>query len=78
MLTQRKIDAVAYKGTQTFLIEIKPVANARALGQILMYQSLYRTYYPEVRDPVPMIVCGTVERDLDAMWTEHGILIEVA
>lgn len=41
-LTQKKIDVVGYKGKDVWIIEVKPNARANALGQMWMYDELYK------------------------------------
>jgi hypothetical protein len=78
ILTQKKIDAVGYNTGEVWIIEVKPIANARALGQILTYIKLYKDEHGE-RDKIEgMIVCYEVEREMDALFKEHGILIGIA
>lgn len=78
ILTQKKIDVVAYKGYKTFLIEVKPVANARGLGQILTYLKLYKKDHLLEQNIIPMIVCGSIEREMEEVFDLHGIRVEVA
>lgn len=78
ILTQKKIDVVGYQNDLVYLIEVKPIANARALGQILTYKNLYSRDHTEVSNPIPMVVCGAVEREMDEMFEKNGIMVEVA
>lgn len=78
ILTQKKIDVVGYVGPIPYIIEVKPTADMRALGQILTYHELFTADHPELPNPLKMIVCGAVERELEAMFEKHGIQVEVA
>ncbi len=40
-LYKRKIDVVGYKGNAVWLVEVKPLADMEALGQIITYGDLY-------------------------------------
>jgi len=42
-LTQKRIDAVGYRGGEVWLFEIKPKAGLAALGQIIAYEALWET-----------------------------------
>jgi hypothetical protein len=77
ILTQKKIDVIGYSNDATYIIEVKPIADARALGQILTYEKLYMADHPELTRVEKMIVCGEIERELDAIFTEHDIITEV-
>lgn len=78
MLTQKKIDVVGYRGEAPSIVEVKPIANMRALGQILVYERLFLDMHPELVNVPLIIVCGEVERETDALFLEHAIQIEIA
>ena len=78
ILTQKKIDVVAYVGEIVHVIEVGPIADMRKLGQILTYLTLYTREHPEATLIIPTVVCGAVERELAPMFAEHGIVLEVA
>lgn len=77
ILTQKKIDVVAYVGEIVHVIEVGPIADMRKLGQILTYTTLYTKEHPEAVMIIPTVVCGAVERELAPMFAEHGIVLEV-
>jgi hypothetical protein len=77
-LTQKKIDVVGYRGKLPTIVEVKPVANMRALGQMLVYERLYLDDHPELVSVPLIVVCGAVERDTDALFFEHMIALEIA
>lgn len=77
ILTQKKIDVIAYRGDFQYIIEVKPIADTRALGQILTYHALYTKDHPELATVEKMIVCGAIERELDVMFRDNGIITEV-
>lgn len=78
ILTQKKIDVVGYAGDRTYVVEVGPIADMRKLGQILTYTRLFKATYPEVPNPIPMVLCGAIERELEDDFAEHGILVEFA
>lgn len=78
ILTQKKIDVVGYAGDVVSLMEVKPIADMRALGQILSYEHLYRETYPEVMVLQKYVLCGQIERELEAVFEKNGIIVEVA
>lgn len=78
ILTQKKIDVIGYKKDLVCIIEVKPIANMRALGQILTYRKLFMRDHPEHQEIQPMIVCREIERELGELFLENGIIVETA
>lgn len=78
ILTQKKIDVVGYRRSEITLVEIKPIANMRALGQILTYAHLYKDDHPEVGSLILVVLAGEIERELEAIYAAHGVQIELA
>ncbi len=78
ILTQRKVDVVAFKGDTVFVIEVKPIANMRGLGQILTYRDEYSDDHPTDLDVRGMLVAGRMERGLDGLYAKHGITVLIA
>lgn len=78
ILTQKKIDVVGYAGDRTYIVEVGPIADMRKLGQILTYQRLFKADRPEVPNVIPMVLCGSIERELEDSFAEHGIVVEFA
>lgn len=78
ILTQKKVDVVAYRDDMVWIIEVKPIANMRALGQILVYGALWEADHPEELPPQRMVVCGAIERELEGIYFDHRIDLEVA
>ncbi len=78
ILTQKKIDAVGYRGDSVTLVEVKPIADMRGLGQILSYSHLYAIDHPEAGALTRMVVAGSTERELEAVYAAQGVEIEIA
>lgn len=74
VLTQRKIDVIGYCKDDIFLIEVKRKVDARGLGQILNYRTLFlREFIPS--GSVHMVVIGgELEPDISETYTEHGVI----
>jgi len=72
-LTQKRIDAVGYKGPEVWLFEVKPDAGLSALGQLLSYKALWE------RDPVNpkvtylAIITDRLNPDEQFLFESHGI-----
>lgn len=75
ILTQKKVDVVGYRGDDVFIAELKPIADMRALGQVLSYSNLY--VKPEVvaGDVFKMVIAGEIERELEAVFAENDIKV---
>ncbi len=57
LLTQKRIDAVGFRGAQTFIFEVKPHASLSALGQLIAYKDLYQRQF--LPDPPPRLAVIT-------------------
>ena len=78
VLTRKKIDAIAYQQDGAIhLVEVKPIANMRALGQILTYQELYTASNPGVTT-TSLVVAGKKDRELSVMFAKYGIQVAIA
>ncbi|MCI0557325.1 MAG: hypothetical protein MN733_02440 [Nitrososphaera sp.] len=78
ILTKKKIDVVGYKGNIVTLVEVGPIANARKLGQILLYQELYTADHPQTAMIIPAVCCGALEREIEPLFLKHGIMLLIA
>lgn len=78
ILTQKKVDVVAYIGDLVYVVEVGPIADMRKLGQILTYYKLYTTDHPEHSQVFKMVVCGELEREVSPLFAENEIMLEVA
>ena len=78
ILTQKKIDAIGYINGITTIVEVGPIADMRKFGQIMTYDKLYKADRPEQTPILKMIVCREVEREMEKMFQEFNILIEIA
>lgn len=63
-LSQRRIDAIAHKGSVRILIEITHHLGLKALGQIHAYPVLYRQKYPGTYTLQSLIVAGELGTDI--------------
>ncbi|MEK7499289.1 MAG: hypothetical protein AAB649_01645 [Patescibacteria group bacterium] len=77
-LYKRKIDVVGLKGDQIDIIELKPDADASAVGQLLMYRKLYVEDFAPTVAPKLIIVTDKVKPDVLAFAKEMGVfMVEV-
>lgn len=76
-LTRKKIDVIAYGlDGKRYLIEVKPIANMRALGQILTYEELY-TRNNAGLIAKSLVIAGKVDRELAVMFDKHQIEVAI-
>lgn len=75
MLTTKRIDVVAARQNQTWVIEIEPRPGMRTLGQLVGYMGLIGKYYP-VRDVlVGALVAEYVGYDMFGLFHDQDHLI---
>lgn len=56
ILSKYRIDCVGYKGSSTYIIEVKPEASTVAIGQIIAYTNLYNLEFKPSGDLIGVIV----------------------
>ncbi len=76
-LYKKKIDVIGVKDGRNYIIEIKPRADDRALGQVEGYVMLVRRDLPEISDPRPMVICESMVPDTDFFALQKGIEVVV-
>lgn len=72
-LTQYRVDAIGYRPTSTWVIEIKEVATPEALGQALVYATLYRDSTDGALLVVPVVVAGSCRQDTRSAYKAAGV-----
>ena len=76
-LYQRKIDVVGFVATLVYLVEVKPVADVEALGQVLTYLNLMRKNSKVGTNIKGMVVTGRIGNDMQDVFQEHGVVVMV-
>jgi hypothetical protein len=72
-LTQKRIDAVGYRGDEVWVFEIKPRAGLSAIGQVTAYEVLWnRQFYPR-RIYRKAIVTDRTDNDIRYLCQEKDI-----
>ena len=74
--TQKRIDAVAYKGAAVTLIEVKDRAGFSAIGQLVGYFHMWKDAHPTDPDPTLLMVCNRTVDDMALVLA--GAHIELA
>lgn len=75
LLTQKKIDVIGYRDNETWLIEVKPNAGSRALGQILTYEKLYSKQYPDVKNLRKCVITNFLQNDYDLVYSKFDVVV---
>ncbi len=74
-LTRKRIDVVAVVDGVYWIIEVKPIAQHFAIGQVLVYEGLFvKDYEPEL-ETWPVIVCDTVDKDVIEECERLGVVV---
>lgn len=76
-LYQRKIDVVGYKKDETWIIEVKPVADMATLGQILTYRALVAKS-KEIKGKIRIVVlCNKIMNEMKDIYSKYNITVVV-
>lgn len=71
-----KIDVVAGKGEDVFVIEIKPNAGISALGQALYYTILYEEEIERLGFANAMLLTDRIRPDMPRLAARHGVIYQ--
>ncbi len=71
----KRIDVVALKGRQIYVIEIKPRAGYTAFGQALVYTACFNTTYSPDPQAIPAILTEHLDQDIAKPCSDHKIHI---
>lgn len=76
-LSKRRIDVVAYFPTWIAIIEVTRIAGFTALGQLMIYPTLYKQTFSPGLDVIPLLVCEELMPDVRPVITDLGIKYEI-
>ena len=74
-LYQRKIDVVGYKSLNIWIIEIKPIADMFALGQIIVYRDLCIKEKKFPGDFESAVMCSKINKEMKEVFYKQSITI---
>ena len=74
-VTRKRIDVVALVDGVLWVIEVKPIAQHFAIGQVLVYEGLFVKEYEPPRETWPVIVCNTVDEDVIPECERLGVVV---
>lgn len=72
-LLKKRVDVVCHAGECRWIIEVKPVANMEALGQVLAYDFLYRHFTGWAGETRKAVVCSRADADLAGVYDAYGV-----
>ena len=75
---KKKIDVVAFKGNEIFIIELKPRAGSSAFGQVLGYVELYKRDIDPSSKPIAMVITDVLITDAEDLAKAMGIILKTA
>lgn len=75
MLTMKRIDVVAYRHGEIWIIEVKPHVGVGAYGQLRVYEKLLRQKVGEEAVIKLGVVCETVDPDVEKILISEGVTI---
>lgn len=73
--SQLRLDAVAWKGAQPTLIEVKDRAGASALGQLLTYEAVWLRDFPNGPAPALILVTNRIQLNMGPLITKAGVTL---
>ena len=77
MNSQKRIDAVGFKGTQPWIIEVKERARSNAIGQLVTLDALWRQDHPFDNPPVMLLVANSLAPDVPITLARYGIQLSL-
>ncbi len=72
-LSSYKIDVLGHIAESITIIEIKNIAGAISIGQILLYNKLFREAHPEFKDIKLLCVCESVVPEVESLGLQLNI-----
>lgn len=72
-LSQRRIDAVGFTEDKIYIIEITTRASTKAIGQLMMYPTLYQQTFRPALPLHPLLVCSSLESDVMPVLLDRDI-----
>jgi len=73
ILYKKKIDVVAFRPGEIWLIELKPFAGSSALGQILAYEILYKREHKGTEVVRPCVITNACSNGFPDLFHAKGI-----
>lgn len=77
LLSQKRIDILAFKGNEVTIIEVKLRISLSALGQLLGYSLLYQMEHPETGAVHLVAIAHDALIDAAEVLQAHGVHVEL-
>ncbi len=77
LLSQMRVDAVAWKGNLATLLEVKDRATPSAVGQLISYAHVWQLQFPANPSPLLLLVCAAFAPNIVPAVRELRITLEV-
>lgn len=75
--SQKRIDAVGWKGSTPWIIEVKVRAQSNAIGQLVSLDALWRNDNPTSAAPVMLLIANTLAPDVPITLNRYGIRLDL-
>jgi hypothetical protein len=72
-VSRKRIDVVVRVGAGYWVVEVKPVADMGALGQVVTYARLFEEEYRPDGEVWPVVVCDKADSDVIKGFVEAGV-----
>ena len=76
-LSQKRIDVVGYRGNKAYIIELKPIADMEAIGQLRGYKTLYEDKHGKGSIAGLLMATTKIDQDIRRAAQQHGIEISI-
>jgi hypothetical protein len=74
-LLKKRVDVVGHVSDERWIMEVKPVANLEAFGQVICYEWLYRRFLGGECKTRKVVVCRRADVDLAGVYEEFGVSV---
>ena len=72
-LIRKRIDVVAETKEEVWIVEVKPIANMSALGQVLSYSLLYEEERHPAKPIRRVVICQEIDRDMVKVYQAYDV-----
>jgi len=74
-LSPKRIDVVAWQGTQPTIFEVTPRGGRTLIGACLLYRWLYVETFPSSLPPASAAVVASVDPDVERFLAREGVAV---
>lgn len=77
-LSKKRVDVIGYSDDSIYVIELKPKADLKAIGEAMGYAELVRDKVGPTKRVVPMIITDVEIPDMERVCSKLGVIYIVA